>query len=349
FSATMATALGNRLRIDINTQNLTPTEKANAGTNLGLGTAAYANTGDFATAAQGAKADSAVQPADVPALVRSTTLAGLNTGTAADITASDSVLVAFGKLQALITALQTGKQNTLTTGTTAQYFRGDLSLSNFDNDAVAAITPTTEGALINGASAKTTPADADLIGLVDSAASYVLKKLTWANLKAALSSVFQPYIATYPWATLPAASSNSGVRVRVSDVGPNGTDWISNGTDWVPVNGFALLARNAVQATVTNTLTETTLATVTIPAGLMGSNGQLRITALWSNNNSGNNKTPRVRFGGTAFYQQTVTNQLANSTLTIIRNRNATNSQVGGALGQAGLGTSAGAPVTGTI
>lgn len=36
------------------------------------------------------------------------------------------------------------------------------------------------------AASKTTPVDADELGLVDSAASYILKKLTWANLKATL-------------------------------------------------------------------------------------------------------------------------------------------------------------------
>lgn len=41
------------------------TTSAQARTNLGLGTAAISNTGDFATAAQGALADSAVQPADI--------------------------------------------------------------------------------------------------------------------------------------------------------------------------------------------------------------------------------------------------------------------------------------------
>jgi len=43
---------------------------------------------------------------------------------------------------------------------------------------------------INGAIAKTTPVDADLMTLTDSAASFVLKKLTWANLKTTLGSTF---------------------------------------------------------------------------------------------------------------------------------------------------------------
>jgi hypothetical protein len=43
---------------------------------------------------------------------------------------------------------------------------------------------------IHGATSKTTPVDADELGLVDSAASNVLKKLTWANLKATLKTYF---------------------------------------------------------------------------------------------------------------------------------------------------------------
>lgn len=47
FSTTMSTALGNRLRIDTNAQNLTSTEKTNARTNLGLGTASTSAATDF--------------------------------------------------------------------------------------------------------------------------------------------------------------------------------------------------------------------------------------------------------------------------------------------------------------
>jgi hypothetical protein len=45
-------------------------------------------------------------------------------------------------------------------------------------------------ALIHAATGKTTPVDADELALVDSAASNVLKKLTWANLKATLKTYF---------------------------------------------------------------------------------------------------------------------------------------------------------------
>jgi hypothetical protein len=50
FSTTVSTALGNRLRVDINTQGLSATLQGYGRTNLGLGTAAVSATGDFAAA-----------------------------------------------------------------------------------------------------------------------------------------------------------------------------------------------------------------------------------------------------------------------------------------------------------
>jgi hypothetical protein len=47
FSTTMSTALGNRLRIDVNNQNLSSTQLSNARTNLGLGTAATSDATSF--------------------------------------------------------------------------------------------------------------------------------------------------------------------------------------------------------------------------------------------------------------------------------------------------------------
>lgn len=46
----------------------------------------------------------------------------------------------------------------------------------------------TNGAMINGATAKTTPIDADMVGLMDSADNNLLKKLSWTNIKATLLS-----------------------------------------------------------------------------------------------------------------------------------------------------------------
>jgi hypothetical protein len=49
---------------------------------------------------------------------------------------------------------------------------------------------------IQNVASKATPVDADLIPIVDSAASNVLKKLTWANLKTTLANLFQIKLLT---------------------------------------------------------------------------------------------------------------------------------------------------------
>jgi hypothetical protein len=51
-------------------------------------------------------------------------------------------------------------------------------------------------ATIHAATSKATPVDADEVGLVDSAASNVLKKLTWSNLKATLKTYFDTLYGT---------------------------------------------------------------------------------------------------------------------------------------------------------
>lgn len=66
----------------------------------------------------------------------------------------------------------------------------NTAVSNSHASGSDAETTTTIGALINGATVKTTPVDADFIGLMDSAASNILKKLSWANIKATLKTYF---------------------------------------------------------------------------------------------------------------------------------------------------------------
>ena len=76
---------------------------------------------------------------------------------------------------------------------------------------VALVPPPPQG-LIHVAPAKATPEDADELPLVDSTASWSLKKLTWANLKTALSGLYMALVA-------PGASGN----ILTS----NGTAWTS--------------------------------------------------------------------------------------------------------------------------
>lgn len=57
--------------------------------------------------------------------VRAATLTGLSLATGTAITATDTVLTAAGKLQKQITDLDTAKQDSITAGTTSQFYRGD--------------------------------------------------------------------------------------------------------------------------------------------------------------------------------------------------------------------------------
>lgn len=124
------------------------------------------------------------------------------------------------------------------------------------------------------------------------------------------------------------ATAPVGATFYVTDVG-GGAVLVNNGVYWRPVNGRLLLAQSAVAASVTGTASETTLATVAIPAGVMNTSGSLVVTSLWSVTSSANNKTVRGRLGVSAAYAI----NLATSTATyhtqwITRNRGVANSQV---------------------
>ncbi len=92
-----------------------------------------------------------------------------------------------------------------------------------------------------------------------------------------------------------------------------------------------VLGQSAAAVSVTGTATETVLATVTVPAGFLGLNGSIDIITLWSNNNSGNNKTFRGRWngaGGNAFLGVVQTTNVAYSDFRRIANRNSASSQI---------------------
>jgi hypothetical protein len=71
----------------------------------------------------------------------------------------------------------------------AKTFSSHLLSTDADTPAGNELIPVAKlGPIIAAATAKTTPVDADSVGLSDSADSGILKKLTWANLKATLIS-----------------------------------------------------------------------------------------------------------------------------------------------------------------
>jgi len=76
------------------------------------------------------------------------------------------------------------------------------------------------GSSINGSTAKTTPVDADTFAMIDSAASNVLKKVTWANIKATLKTYFDTLYAT---ATNSITFTNKRFTKRVQTVTSSAT------------------------------------------------------------------------------------------------------------------------------
>lgn len=78
-----------------------------------------------------------------------------------------------------------GTPSNITWSAILNYFRAERK-SLVPNDPVE--IKTLVGAAINDSDEKTTPVDADMIALIDSEASNVLKKLSWANIKVALKT-----------------------------------------------------------------------------------------------------------------------------------------------------------------
>ena len=130
--------------------------------------------------------------------------------------------------------------------------------------------------------------------------------------------LYSKQIQDYTWANKPSVAP-SGQIICVTDVGENGSLWRGNGTKWVRLSQILFYDLTAAVA-LTGTTVETTLATITIPAGLIGSNGKVKLYPLWSTTNNANGKTLRVKFPLGAVYTAAASNTVHVSGLVIIRN-----------------------------
>lgn len=104
-----------------------------------------------------------------------------------------------------------------------------------------------------------------------------------------------------------------------------------------------IVAQSATSVSVGAVTTETTLATITIPANAVGPNGWVKVIHSVTVTNGANNKTHRVRVGGiagTAICDATLTTSNGATRVTLIANRNSASSQVG----LAPAGNNSGAP-----
>ena len=159
--------------------------------------------------------------------------------------------------------------------------------------------------------------------------------------------ILNPAIAEYTWANKPSVAP-SGQIICITDVGENGSLWRGNGTKWVRLNPIKVFSLSA-PVVLTGSTSVVTLATITIPAGLLGANGKLKIYPLWATTNNANVKTLRATFGGlicSTMVSQSVPN---NSGLLIIRNINSESVQKCSSGLVAGIGSSSGSIASPTV
>ena len=115
----------------------------------------------------------------------------------------------------------------------------------------------------HSATSKTTPVDADELPIVDSAASWGLKKLTWANLKAAMLSYIVATVNTWTKAQIgsPVALSVSSNAVAVDlSLGNNFTLTLQATTGQTLSNPTNVTAGQSGNIVITQNATPSTLA-----------------------------------------------------------------------------------------
>lgn len=147
----------------------------------------------------------------------------------------------------------TGDQNSVTGNAgTATALQNARTIDGQSFDGTSNITVIAPGTV--AATSKSTPVDADVIPLADSAASNVLKKLTWGNLKATLKTYFDSLSTTLSNKTLAAP-------ILTGSVTADSILWIDNeitatsNSATVPVTHRLSTVTNNSAATLTITLT----------------------------------------------------------------------------------------------
>jgi len=135
-------------------------------------------------------------------------------------------------------------------------------------------------------------------------------------------------IGTY--ANRPVATSvASGKEFMASDL--SNARWVSDGTQWILLTPCSLLktaTASSIVDSVGQATTESTLATLNIPAGALGANDGLQLDLIWSCTNTAAAKRIRARFGGTVLFNVDLTTHLVFRQSVKLRNRNSQASQI---------------------
>lgn len=154
----------------------------------------------------------------------------------------------------------------------------DAASTAFVAAAIAA-NPNT-AAEIHAAASKATPVDADELGITDSGASFSLKMLTWANLKATLKTYFDGFYSTvahtHTFVSLtskPTTLAGFGITDAINTSEKGAVNGIAtlDGTGKVPLSQLSSAVTGALA--YQNTWNATT-NTPTIPAAAAGNKGQ---------------------------------------------------------------------------
>jgi hypothetical protein len=192
---------------------------------LGLGTAATTASTAYATSTQGANADSHASNTSNPHAVSKTQvgLGSVDNTSDASKPVSTSQQTALNLKANLASPTFTGTVGGITAAMVgAPAGSGTSTGANTGNE-----TTTTVGALLNAATSKTTPVDADRLGLWNSV-SGLLEYLSWANLKTALANVFLSLSGTTQ--SVSGTVNFSGTLNAVSSSGGNNLIGVENPT-----------------------------------------------------------------------------------------------------------------------
>lgn len=149
--------------------------------------------------------------------------------------------------------------NTITTAASGNLSATELNaaLSELQTDV------DTREKSINAAAAKATPVDADTMGLIDSAAASVLKKVTWANIKATLKAYFDTIYVTA--GSFAASGANSDITSLSALSTPLSVAQGGTGANTNAGTAYALKGANGDITSLT-AVTNITAAAVTIAA-----------------------------------------------------------------------------------